>query len=1072
MKLGSWNVRTLLDPPEADQENRPHRRTALIAKELNRLNLDIVALSETRYHEEGQLNEIGAGYSFFWKGRSLDMPRQHGVGLAIKTRIVNDLNLYPTGVNERIMYLRIPLSNGLHATVISVYAPTMNSDEEAKDTFYSTLRNVLLNVPSRDKIWLMGDFNARVGRDYDAWQGILGRHGTGNCNSNGVRLLELCAEFDLIITNTTFRLKNKDKTTWMHPRSKHWHLIDYVITRRKHISDFTVTRASRSTDDCWTDHRLVFSKVCVKLKHKRRFHYNPPRKRFNLRKLRDPISAALYQDSLNKLLMDKDPQDLSIEEEWEVLRDSLKEAAQLSLGTTTRRHQDWFDENDEEISRVINEKRKAKLLWENSRASRTKECTYREKKASAQRRLREIQDEWWTQKAAEIQRYADRRQTKDFYESVKAVYGPIYNCNAPLWSTDDNRLLTSKDEILMRWKEHFQTLLNRDFAAPDNVLDSIPQRPLKHEMDAPPTTTELTRALQQLKNNKAPGIDNIPAELFKFGGSVLFSRLHHLILQIWDKSTVPAEFRNSLIVTLFKKGDKSQCNNYRGISLLCTASKVLSRILLNRLTPLSELLLPESQAGYRNDRGTVDMIFTIRQIQEKCREQQRPLFLLFYDLIKAFDRVPRDILWQVLSRLGCPPRFVGIVIDLHKDMECQVLSAGTISPSFTINAGVKQGCVLAPTLFTLYLSAMLTVIPLPRGIGIRHRYDGGLFNLARLKAKTKTSITYVCESQYADDNAIIAQSAHALQTLSDSFVEAYEQFGFEVNRNKTKVLAQPISGIELPPFTITINNETVGQVSRFPYLGSILNDSATCSNEIMQRLQSANAAFGKLWKRVFFNRGLKISTKIDVYKAVVLSTLLYGCETWILYRKDVKLLERFHQKKLRNIMGICWKDYVTDIEVLERSQSLSVEAIILHHQLRWLGHVRRMPDSRTQRLLLFGELQCGRRKWGGPKRRYKDQIHATLKKFEIDPASWEDSATNRELWRDLCINGRTVFEENRRAAAAARRERRKALEAARLLGVPPLHPHPCPACCRILGSRIGLYSHLRAKHPTFQLSSS
>uniref|UniRef100_A0A2C9M3N3 Endonuclease/exonuclease/phosphatase domain-containing protein n=1 Tax=Biomphalaria glabrata TaxID=6526 RepID=A0A2C9M3N3_BIOGL len=111
----------------------------------------------------------------------------------------------------------------------------------------------------------MGNFNARVGNDYSAWPGVLGRHGIGNCNDNGRHLLELCSEAKLAITNTFFQQKSSFKTTWMHPRSKHWHLLDYIIVRQCDVRDVVHTRVMPSAD-CYTDHRLVRTKLNITVK--------------------------------------------------------------------------------------------------------------------------------------------------------------------------------------------------------------------------------------------------------------------------------------------------------------------------------------------------------------------------------------------------------------------------------------------------------------------------------------------------------------------------------------------------------------------------------------------------------------------------------------------------------------------------------------------------------------------------------------------------------------------------------------------------------------------------------------
>ena len=116
---------------------------------------------------------------------------------------------------------------------------------------------------------LLGDFNARVGKDQQVWKKIIGKDGTGKVNSNGEMLLTKCAEHGLTITNTLFRQKDSFKTSWRHPRSGHWHLIDFIIVRQDDATDVHVTRAMKSTDACWTDHRLILSKMKIQIQPNR-----------------------------------------------------------------------------------------------------------------------------------------------------------------------------------------------------------------------------------------------------------------------------------------------------------------------------------------------------------------------------------------------------------------------------------------------------------------------------------------------------------------------------------------------------------------------------------------------------------------------------------------------------------------------------------------------------------------------------------------------------------------------------------------------------------------------------------
>ena len=163
----------------------------------------------------------------------------------------------------------------------------------------------------------------------------------------------------------------------------------------------------------------------------------------------------------------------------------------------------------------------------------------------------------------------------------------------------------------------------------------------------------------QLASGKAPGIDGLPAEVFKAGGLNLITKLTHLFQNIWNKRSVPQEFRDALIVHIFKRnGDHSVCDDHCGISLLSITGKILGRVILSRLSKhVDEIgILPESQCGFGTGRSTMDMIFTARQLHEKCREQQREMYAVFV-LTKAFDSVDirsRSTAPQTLSPSSAP----------------------------------------------------------------------------------------------------------------------------------------------------------------------------------------------------------------------------------------------------------------------------------------------------------------------------------------------------------------------------------------------------------------------------------
>ncbi|VDM00196.1 unnamed protein product [Schistocephalus solidus] len=273
----------LLNNPRS---NRPERKLACY-------KVDIAGLSETRFSEQGQVEEVGAGYTFFWSGRPKAEIRDAGVAFAIRNDIVGRLPCLPLGFNDHLMSLRLPLRGDKFVTIISAYAPPMTSSDATKEKFYEDLHALLATGPKEDKLIVLGDFNARCGTDHAAWQGVLGPHGLSSCKNNGL-LLRTCAEHRLLLTNTFFRLPMREKATWMHPRSWRWQLLDYVLVRSKQITE-------------------------------------------KLENLHTPDNNA------------------TVETRWCQLRNVIQSPALDVLGRAHRQNQDWFDDNDADISNLLGE---------------------------------------------------------------------------------------------------------------------------------------------------------------------------------------------------------------------------------------------------------------------------------------------------------------------------------------------------------------------------------------------------------------------------------------------------------------------------------------------------------------------------------------------------------------------------------------------------------------------------------------------------------------------------------------------------------------------------------------------
>ena len=260
-----------------------------------------------------------------------------------------------------------------------------------------------------------------------------------------------------------------------------------------------------------------------------------------------------------------------------------------------------------------------------------------------------------------------------------------------------------------------------------------------------------------------------------------------------------------------------------------------------------------------------------------------------------------------------------------------------------MHSGVKQGCVLAPTLFGIFFALLLrhTFGTAQEGIYLWTGSDGSLFNLAHLKVRTKVRQALIRDMLFADDAAVVTQTQRELQLLMDCFSQAYKDFGLIISLKKTNVLGQDIPA---PP-VITIDDYELKVIHQFMYLGSTITNNLSLNPEINKRIGKAATTLTRLTSRVWTNPKLTVKMKMAVYNACILSTLLYGSETWTTYTHQEKRLNTFHLRSLPRILSISWQDKVTNTDVLSHAGLPTMYTLLRQCWLCWLGHVHCMEDG-------------------------------------------------------------------------------------------------------------------------------
>ena len=252
---------------------------------------------------------------------------------------------------------------------------------------------------------------------------------------------------------------------------------------------------------------------------------------------------------------------------------------------------------------------------------------------------------------------------------------------------------------------------------------------------------------------------------------------------------------------------------------------------------------------------------------------------------------------------------------------------GSLSEPILVDNGVKQGNLPAPTLFSICFSVMLSYIlhDCDTGVYIRFRTSGKVFSLRRFKTKSKTIQLLVRELLFADDANLVVHAEEDMQLIMDIFSRACLAFSLSINLKKTKIMyTPPIGQVYVEP-NITVEDNTLGVVDSFVYLGYTLSRNGGLDAEISTRISKVGTAFSKLEKRAWPYHSITTNTKLSVYEACILTVLVYGSETWTTYRHHDNLLERFHQNCTRRILNIEWRSYTPDTVVLERTCSTSIE---------------------------------------------------------------------------------------------------------------------------------------------------
>jgi sorting nexin-29 len=829
----------------------------------------------------------------------------------------------------------------------------------------------------------LGDFNAKVGRE-EIYKPTIGKYSLHeNTNGNGQRMIFYAAERNLVVKSTFFQHKSKHLATWKHPNDTiPPNQIDHVLISGRNFSDVINVKT------CWranvdSDHYLVVTTLRA---HLARFHSerNETVRRFAINKLKDPQVATTFAGNINAKLQHLNNAQSGSPPDWQSVSEAIKEEATNTLGYQSPNDRNtWFDAECADITNQKNNARQEKELARTreqlNRATGRYKTLRRQEKKLHRKKKKELQD----RTLLELERLQSANESRKFYKHInnqRKSFNPRLNiCRAR-----DGVLLTTKHDVLNRFKEHFDSLYNgvrEEAIETDYSFLDDDGREL-----APPTCEEVSAAISALKNNKAPGPDNIPAELLKEGGDELGKVIYQLVLHIWNTETLPVHLLEGSIVPLHKKGDKLDCENYRGIALLNTAYKVFAKVLYNKLVPNAELVIGECQSGFRRDRSTTDQIFNLRLILQRGSEFKVQTRHLFIDFKQAYDRTNRTELFIAMKELGFETKMIRLVKATLDGTKCRVKVQNDLSDAFAVKDGLKQGDSLSCLLFNLVLEIAFR----RAGISTSRTLANGMVQILG----------------FADDLDIAGRShAEVEETFTKLAAEA-ERMGLVINESKTKYM-DTTPGAHYEANKINISGHNFEVVNEFVYLGVLTRPDGDTTPEIQRRIMAASRCYFGLLRHLR-SKLLTKKTKCQVYKTLIRPVLMYGCESWILRKSDEEHLRVFERKVLRTIFGGLregeqWRRRY-NFELQRDFGEPDIVAVVKVQRLRWAGHLARMETSRAPSIL-FRNNPGGRRGVGRPKARWTDGIQQDLDAIGI--TRWQEEAQDRGNWCRILEQAKT-----------------------------------------------------------------
>lgn len=916
--------------------------------ELEKIKWDIVGLCEVRRPGE-EVTILQSGHVLYHREGTI--LGQGGMGFMVNRKLksrITEVN----SLSDRVIYIKLKLSNMYELKIIQVHSPTTDHSDEEVENFYDDISNILDNIKTRYTL-LMGDFNGRVGMKLSDTEISIGQYGLGIRNKRGQTLLDFLQQRRLYAMNTFFSKKPQHKWTWKHPNGRNKNEYDYIITDRKCvISDVSVLNKF----DTGSDHRLVRAECYFDVRKDRRNlitkrptpnHVKIEIIRHNQDYIKERLDSSLNADEMVEHSVDDMCQRLV-----ECLNTTLSSVTPVNVQASTQKL-------TADTLRLIEKRRQmnSDVNADQKELSQLhKEIRNKIRKDLQEHNEKIIQDA--------LERNKSRRSLKlQLSTGRKAIFK---------LQREDGTVTSNRDELLNIAHRYYENLYKSKVTNPAIAVEQHSSRrpPVLNvgSEDLPDVTPdEVCLALRQLKNRKAPGEDGIIPEILKTPSKKLQLALAMLFTKCLIETKVPEDWNNAVITLLHKKGDIKKLDNYRPISLLSHVYKLFTRVIVNRLKNKLDSYQPREQAGFRSGYSTCDHLQAVKTLIEKCHEYQKPIMVTFVDYEKAFDSVEAWAVENSLVESRVDERYIKMVKYLQENATaCVNLHEKT--RKFKLARGVRQGDTISPKLFTATLEGVFKKL---------NWEEKGI----EIEGERLTNL------RFADDLVLFSDNVPGMLSMIQDLKTESGKVGLKMNISKTKIMTN-IPGVDSYHMPVEL-------VTSYIYLGhKITLGLGNQTAEVERRISQAWAAFGAN-NQILRNKKLSIKLKAKVFEECITPVFTYGAETMTLTERSAEKLRVAQRAMERAMLGITLRDRRRNEWIRRKTGLKDVVEVITGRKWRWAGHIARMDCHRWTRRLVVWRPWADRRPRGRPPLRWVDDIrkHAGH--------NWMARAADRESWRKI-----------------------------------------------------------------------